>query len=97
MTEGPDATTLAWLQAVHGEVKHLKENHLAHVDADLRTIKDELKNVHYRVGEIERDVEVLVRFRDEIAALVRSYGRKVIVGFFTAFGAALGINSAGIL
>ena len=79
MTFDPNDPTFQWIQAIHRDVAHLRDNHLAHVNQDLQTLKMEVQEIK---GEL-RKVQPII---DELQILTSKVGRKVLYGILIGIG-----------
>lgn len=72
-----------WTQAIHRDLSNLRDNHLAHIQEDLTTLKHD-------VGMMKKDIDDLKGIKDEAISILRRYSGRIFLGIMTAIGAAVG-------
>ena len=82
--------TLAWVQAIHRDLTVLKDNHLAHVDADLQMMKRD-------IADIKEDLAEVKPMMDNIRVFTSKFGRKmfmvVLISISIIIGAPMGMET----
>jgi len=75
--------TLAWVQAIHRDLTTLKDNHLAHVDADLQMMKRD-------IAEIKEDLAEVKPMMDNIRVFSSKFGRKMLMVLLISISFTIG-------
>ena len=79
--------TFQWTQAIHRDLSNLRDNHLAHIQEDLTTLKHD-------VGMMKKDIDDLKGIKDEALSILRRYSGRIFMGIITAIGVAMGAPMA---
>jgi hypothetical protein len=75
--------TLAWVQAIHRDLTTLKDNHLAHVDADLQAMKRD-------IADIKADLDEVKPVLDNIRLFTSRFGRKMLLVVLVSISFTIG-------
>ena len=92
----PNDPTFQWIQAIHRDLTNLRDNHLAHVDSDLASLKADMQIQRYDIDAIRTDMKEVMPIIRELQFFNSRIGRKIILAAILMLGAWVGIPMAGI-
>ena len=92
----PNDPTFRWIQAIHRDLTNLRDNHLAHVDSDLASLKADMQIQRYDIDAIRTDMKEVMPIIRELQFFNSRIGRKIILAAILMLGAWVGIPMAGI-
>ena len=78
-----NAHVFQWTQAIHRDLTTLRDNHLVHMAEDITNLKHDM-------AHLKDDVDELKTIKDEALSILRRYSWRIVLGVFSAIGAALG-------
>lgn len=84
MTFDPNDPTFQWIQAIHRDVAHLRDNHLAHVNQDLQALKLDVNEIKGEIAKMQPVIE-------ELSFLTSRFGRKLLFGLLVSISIILGV------
>ena len=92
----PNDPTFQWVQAIHRDLMNLRDNHLAHVDADLQTLKTEMRVQRHDLESIKGDLKEVMPIIRDLQFFGRRFGKRILLGLIALVAAMVGIPMAGI-
>tara|TARA_R110000803_G_scaffold107958_3_gene176143 strand:- start:8342 stop:8647 length:306 start_codon:yes stop_codon:yes gene_type:complete len=92
----PNDPTFQWIKAIHRDLTNLRDNHLAHVDSDLASLKADMQIQRYDIDAIRTDMKEVMPIIRELQFFNSRIGRKIILAAILMLGAWVGIPMAGI-
>jgi len=82
-----DAVHFQWTQAIHRDLANLRDNHLAHMSADIAELKHDVKTIEGEVAELKE-------IKNEALSILRRYSGRIVLGILIGIGAATGAPMA---
>lgn len=92
----PNDPTFQWVQAVHRDLTNLRDNHLAHVDADLQQLKTEMRVQRHDIESIRKDISEVMPIIRDLQFFGRRFGKRILLGIIAVIGAMVGMPMVGI-
>lgn len=96
VSSDPNDLTFQWVQAVHRDLTNLRDNHLAHVNEDLQTLKTEMRVQRHDIETIRKDLNEVMPIMRDLQFFGRRFGKRVLIGLLVILGAMVGIPMTGI-
>ena len=92
----PNDPTFQWVQAVHRDLVNLRDNHLAHVDADLQELKTEMRLQRHDLDSIKSDLKEVMPIIRDLQFFGRRFGKRILLALIAAACAMVGMPMVGI-
>lgn len=92
----PNDPTFQWVQAIHRDLVNLRDNHLAHVDADLQSLKTEMRIQRHDMEQVRADLKEVMPIIRDLQFFGRRFGKRVLIGLLVLLGAMVGMPMTGI-
>ena len=83
----PSDPHFQWTQAIHRDLVNLRDNHLAHIQEDLSSLKSDMK-------EVRRDVDDLKEVKDQVQRLVGRISFRLLLAIVATIGTVFGLPVA---
>ena len=95
-TFDPNDPTFQWVQAVHRDLTNLRDNHLAHVDADLQQLKTEMRIQRHDIESIKTDISGVMPIIRDLQFFGLRFGKRILLALVVVLGAMVGMPMTGI-